>query len=220
MALPLPPIFYYRVDAESRFADQNVVYTFYYNEIQRLEIPGVDPLQTMAQRFISAFEAKLAACHVTSFECINLRVRRFNLQGNEATSRTFPWNWLGTIDDAGAPPMVSTVLQRKLRDTGTRRYRGRLCLAAAPLLQVAAGRVAPGSAYETALNQLAPVLKTELREPAAPAPAEWSAIPVLGDFKVKKTGDEFYRAQAITQVLLRSNLGTQRHRSPGHGRYG
>lgn len=225
----------YRIDVRGRYLQQTIVNTFHY-KIVRLPVGDLPPLGggvviptegteedanelvKMATLFKTqkgpAYDGlSVAACVYSTIRCSRVtqdRVRR----------QTVTLDFSPTIgpDEAGLPPGVSVVINRRYPWTGTRRFRGHLSVAAYPASAVEGGVVKTVGAPYDKLVFLRNVMRSDVGEGVLAN--VWTATPVIGQFRRLPPIGTPIESRPATDTFIRLPLGTQRSRVPGHGRSG
>lgn len=212
------PEFFNRFDVMGRYDNQNIINTYFYREV--LLHPGVDPHPLLFDAFNTQFQLHYNRISVDTCLYANLRITRFNDRGQERSGSLWSWPKGSARDVQGLPSGVTCVISRANVRNATRRFRGKLCIAAGAMGQTAAGLVTISSDQWAFMVQLALAMKATLFIDQFPIGRVLSIEPVIGNFRKRLAGGESYTWRPVGQTAARAQLGTQRHRLPGHGRTG
>lgn len=208
--------FYLRIDVRGRYDNQRIVNTFFYREIgyNALFVPD----QLAAIGFTERFGTIYGQISVSSCEYQEIRVRRFDSFGLRATSSVWAFQHISGRIVAGVPSFVSAVMKRQKRNAGTRKHRGKLCIAAIAQEDVVGNTILEASDTWNKMGLLAIAMRGAIRQVAANGVDNYIAVPVLGNFRKRLANGEEFDVAPVGEVVPRSFLGTQRHRAPRQGR--
>lgn len=212
----------YRLDVRGRYLEQLLVHTFYYLETGPQVILGEGgpifdlgegTLERLATMFALRMAAPFKAYCVDTVTFNLIRVTRLDKRRRFRRSFTLDIAWTGEIAEEGTPPQICAKIVR-VCSPGTRAGNGRVFFSGIALSNFLDSLLIEAKPAFTQLTQLAIRMRETLDTGVGVAFAPGVVNPRV------PTPDPQWTWYPIRSTRCLRTFGSQRHRAPGHGRFG
>lgn len=213
-------ILQFRVDVRGRYLSQDLVNTFmYYAFLEGDEDDRGPATAALVSAFVNRFADAYSDLSVAAATYTQVIGYYLNVNVLQRFTYTQDVNWQSAVAAEGVPPAVAAIIKRRGELTGSRAFRGRIFVGGVRMLDVPGGIINPASHTAAALDVLAARIK-EVLTVRPGLPTQVNFVPALIQFRRPALASGLYRQSRCGSTFVRPQLGTQRHRSPGHGRAG